>query len=212
MEGIERYGLMVTPHPTAPLYYMLSWTRCQQVGAGVKLRPGLPVSPLFIYHQLPPTTEKSVLPGSLLIWCRGISQLYSPCTKEKLKGVKGLGFCVYRAISWPLKMQLILIANTKWNMMSWAFLPIPNPPPTSKTFILEAFCNTIQSWVLQVLLWETGHQELSRSLLAVLKVLLAFRYNAPWGQPVEWPLGAPLPTTKSSSLSRGPEHEEPRSL
>lgn len=65
-KGIERFGLLVTPHPTASLYYMLSWTRCRQVGAGVKLRPGLPVSPLFIYHQPSPTTEKPILPGSRL--------------------------------------------------------------------------------------------------------------------------------------------------
>ena len=39
----------------------LSGLGCQQVGVGVELRPGLPVSPLFIYHQSPPTTEKSML-------------------------------------------------------------------------------------------------------------------------------------------------------
>lgn len=39
----------------------LSGLGCQQVGVGVKWRPGLPVSPLFIYHQSPPTTEESML-------------------------------------------------------------------------------------------------------------------------------------------------------
>lgn len=97
MEGIERFGLLVTtPHPMASLYYTLPWTGSQQVGAGVKLRLGLPVSPLFIYHQPPPTTEKSILPGSLLMWYRGISQLYSPPSKEKLKAVTELFYlCVW---------------------------------------------------------------------------------------------------------------------
>lgn len=38
----------------------LSGLGCQQVGVGVEL-DRLPVSPLFIYHQSPPTTEKSML-------------------------------------------------------------------------------------------------------------------------------------------------------
>lgn len=43
------------------------------------------------YHR-----EKSILPGSLLMWYRGISQLYSPSSKEKLKVVKELFYlCVW---------------------------------------------------------------------------------------------------------------------
>ena len=104
------------PHPRASPGGHTLRARCQQVGVGVKRRPGLPVSPLFIYHQSPPTTEKSMLNW---ITDNGVerqsedrSQLHSLLpAQEKLNHVKWL--CVCCTISQPLKMQQILITNNQ---------------------------------------------------------------------------------------------------
>lgn len=134
---------------TTSYSFSTSYTVMDMVSARSQVKTG-PTCFTTIY--LPSTStyhrEKSILPGSLLMWYRGVSQLYSPYSKEKLKAVKELFYlCVDCVISWPLRMQLILIANTERNIMSSAFLLTPNPPPPSKMFILEDCCNTIKSWV-----------------------------------------------------------------
>lgn len=146
--------LLYTIHSNGP-------ARVSASRSWIKLRPGRPVSPLFIYHQPPPTTEESILPGSLLMWSRGISPLYLLTLKRSLTMSKGcfLCVCVCIVLSWLLKMQLILKANIEWNMMSWAFLFTPHPSAPFQDVHSRTFCNTIQSWVVQAFLWDTGQQE-----------------------------------------------------